>query len=203
MTEDTKATKAEKTLFVSDSNQKGKVGREHDVITATNPKTGEVIAVTTYRLFSDPAKKVEMPAAYAMVFTKDEAFVVTDKDGKRIQPVVVKDINVGRIILDENDIIVQYQELTQEALFARCAINSGSQDIKKNTKKDEMIAFLKTASGRKAQAIGVSKGSETVVSEMPAGQLDNMLDSETQGALANVAATNPVPNPAVNHVLHN
>lgn len=195
----TEETKVAKQYSVSDSNQKGDVAREHEIPTATDPKTGNVVATTKYKLFSDPAKKVSMPVAHAMFFTKDPAFMVIDQDGVRIEPVVVKDVNVGRIILGENDIIVQYQELTQEALYARCAINSGAQAIKKNTKKDVMIAFLKGVSGRKAQAIGVSKGSETAISEMPAAQLDNMLEGDTQGALANVAATNQ----AVNHVLHN
>lgn len=180
MVEEGKVSKV-KTLFVSDSNQQGDKARVHQVPIATHPETKEVLAVHDYSLFSNPTQAVEMPEDHAMFFTKDSAFIVMDHDGNRIEPVVVKDVGVGRIILDENELVAQYEELTQDALYKRCKVVAGSSDISKKTPKKDMITFLKQVSG----AVGVSRGSEAVISEMDG--VENLLDVKPQAALSSSA----------------
>lgn len=175
-----------KTLFVNDSNQKGLDARVHQVPTEIDPATKVVLAVKDVHLFGDPSKKLEMAEDDAMFFTKDPAFVVTDADGKRIQPVVVADPNASKIILGENDIIVQYEELTQEALFKRCKIQAGSGSITKKTPKASMIGFLKETAG----VVGVSRGSEAVISEMEG--VEDLLDMTPQAAVATNSALSQV-----------
>ena len=134
---------------------------------------GEVILTKPYRL--DAEVPTQMEENHAMFFLKDQAFIVRNPKGEHIRPVVKREGGMGGFRLGENEVIAQYDELSKEALFKRCKILVGSDHIKETrTPKEEMIAFLKE---RANPARGRSPGSESVIGEMAAKDLDSLLET--------------------------
>lgn len=132
---------------------------------------GEVILTKPYRL--DAEVPTQMEENHAMFFLKDQAFIVRNPKGEHIKPVVKREGGMGGFRLDENEVIAEYEELSKEALYKRCKVLAGSEGIKETrTPKEEMVAFLKE---RANPARGRSPGSESVIGEMAAGELDSLL----------------------------
>jgi hypothetical protein len=154
--------------FVSDSNAKV-APRTHEIPVKTDAN-GVVLQTASYKLSADIP--TPMPENHARFFLRDKAFMVFAPGGEFIPPIVVKDGGLGSFELGEDEVLAEYSELSKQALYKRCKIIPGSDDIKEKTPIDDMIAFLK--SKRKAQ-VGRGRGSEGVVGAMNAAELDAIL----------------------------
>lgn len=163
-------------LYVRDSNAKPNKVRQHRIITAMHTADdGETVVVDDYQLYNlSSSIKCEMPEAHALQFLKDESFIVTDSNGVRIKPVIKKDTDVGKIVLADDELIAKYDELTQESLYKRCKIIPGTDHIKKNTKKADLVECLMSHEVKRKN-VGQSRGSEDSLPENT-NVADSLLD---------------------------
>ena len=112
---------------------------------------------------------VRMPFDHAMRFRPMDSFIVLDDEGERYEPNPVTPPD-AEIELAEDEVVARYEELTAEALFARAKELPGSDDLKRNSQKTEIIAFL-VESSRSALVAedeagdGEGEGSETMMPE--------------------------------------
>lgn len=146
--------------FVLDTNARPGETRTHDVI--VQMVEGQEPVLKHYKLSSDTPTR--MPMDHARMFLRDKAFVVADSAGNAIRPVLVADRTNPRITLTENQIIVEYEELSRAALMNRAKLLPGSDALGKASTNEQLIAFLKAAN---AAQPGVSRGSEGVIGEDP------------------------------------
>lgn len=164
-------TEQNKQWSVTDSNARTSP-RFHDIPTKIN-EHGEVIMTKSYALSADTP--TNMPEDHARMFLTDSAFIVLNDKGDHITPVIKREGGMGNFKLGENELIAEYDEISKEALFKRCKILAGSDNIKERlTPKEEMITFLK---GHGKNNIGRSRGSEGVIGEMNPAELDSLLDA--------------------------
>lgn len=167
-----KALKEPRIFTVYDLNAKaGGPGRIHEII--TEMRGDEVISTKSYELFSD--RPCEMPEEHALKFLRDKAFVVMDNRGKRVEPVEIKDITSAKMRLEDNEVIAKLEELTREALLKRAKVMPGSEDVKASDTKETLVSFL-VRKAREKFKVGVSRGSENAVAEMPVDELDKLID---------------------------
>lgn len=124
----------EETLFVEDTNCSSRYPeRAHEFIV-----NGDERQIHTFKYL----EKLEMPIGAAMRFTVDEAFRVTDHDGKRFDPAPKLVDRSLPIEVGDDECIAKFEELTQHALLARAVVEPGSDEFHRSTKKDELCAFL-------------------------------------------------------------
>ena len=128
---------------------------------------------TNYELSSQ--KPCEMPLEDAYTFLVDPAFEVRNSKGKVIRPPSTKKVEGGRVMLEDDEVIADLEELTKDAMLKRCKRHEGSDNIKIATSKNDMMEFL-IAHARNRDPAGQGRGSEGTVSEMAAGDLDNLVD---------------------------
>ncbi len=140
----------------------------HDITAIHQARSG-----ANYELSAQ--KSCEMPLEDAYTFLVDPAFEVRDSRGRVIRPPSTKKVEGGRVLLEDNEVIANLEELTKDAMLKRCKRHEGSDDIKIATSKDDMVAFL-TAHAKISAETGQGRGSEGVVSEMSADDLDNLVD---------------------------
>ena len=193
----------QKTLFVKDSNAKPGTVREHEIITHMDYVTDEITGGQVPRILDSRIYKlsrsepVEMSESHAMQFLKDDAFIVTDADGKRLKTVSKKDVDVGNIVLEADEVVAKYDELTREALYARCKIIPGAEEIKAGSRKDAMVSFLIETEERR-KSTGAGRGSEDVISEM--ADVGSLIDMGAGASGVDPASIIKQPNPAASAV---
>ncbi|MCC6775634.1 MAG: hypothetical protein IT537_03200 [Hyphomicrobiales bacterium] len=97
---------------------------------------------------------LELPAAIAHKFLKDEAFVQVDKDGNRIAykrtPKQPDELGAGETLqLTQQETVARYDELSTQALYQRVSAMIGGERFAKQPEgkpqaliRDEMIAFI-------------------------------------------------------------
>lgn len=114
--------------------------RKHDVLNDDG-------SVTTYEFCYGAATK--MPLHHGMKFLVDDAFIVTDEKGHRIDPRPKRaQEQEAALALKPGQVVADLEELTVDALFVRCQMLPGSEGMKKNTKKGDMIEFLLQSNGK-------------------------------------------------------
>jgi len=101
-----------------------------------------------------------------------KAYIITE--GDIITPVSNKKVDGGRVELDEDEVVAKLNELTQDAILKRCKRLSGSESLKKSTKKVDLITFL--IENKPKATYGQGRGSENAPSEMDGAELNNLLD---------------------------
>jgi len=145
---------------VRDLNAPVGVKRVHTIV--TEMRDGEVYSTHNYPLGSD--EPVTMPMEHALKLLHDPAFEVKNAAGERLKPVKKRDPH-DRAELTEDETVAQWDELSQQALYARAKVYAGSEGLKVNTEKVVLIAFLKAAAKRN---VGVSRGSDEAAERIAA-----------------------------------
>lgn len=111
----------------------------------TAARTHEPVAGFFYELTAQ--RKTAMPRKHAVVFLRDSAFRVFNEHGQEQSP--LPDMSAikagkGRVALEEGQTIANYEELTGNALFARCVARPGGYEVDPGD-REAMVEFLKTA----------------------------------------------------------
>lgn len=156
---------------VFDTNQRGEKPRKHDVIVKLY-EDGQP-DIKTYDLYSD--KPCEMPMEHAMRFLVDAAFKVITPAGKRIMPVPKLDLSKPITRLADDEIVVKYDELSNEALYRRVKILPGSEDILGDDRV-ALVAFMVTY---RQKLKGMTEGERTLSTMMAQGTLDGAMDDKS------------------------
>lgn len=150
--------------------------RVHQIITKMGPDGKTPAEIQTVQLRSDQGTEMEMD--HAMQFLKDKAFIVTDAEGNRVEPVPVqKDGGTGSLVLKPNEVIADLNELTTRSLYKRCKVIAGSDKIVEGTEREDMVDFLM----RRAGAQDIAQKTD-VAEAMAAAGVDQM-DSKSLDAL--------------------
>lgn len=170
-------TKVKPQYKVFDSLQRGDTGRPHDVIVKWYPKDSNGFQpepdIQTYRLFSE--KATEMPMEHAMKFLVDPAFRVIAPSGNRIMPVAKTDLSKPITALKDDEVVVNYGELSKDALFRRVKILPGSEEIAENAKHQDLVDFM--VAWRKSLK-GMTSGEVALAEKMSQGGLDGAMTAE-------------------------
>lgn len=140
--------------------------RTHQVVIGKHPD-GEPI-VRAYKLASDVP--CSMPLDHAMKFLVDKAFRVTAADGTLIRPVEKLGDQFANIRLEPDQVIVRLEDLSIAALLKQAKLLPDSQRFGTNSAPDDLIAFI-VAHRKKANAVGISRGSEGIQEDPEAGQI--------------------------------
>lgn len=115
--------------------------RIHDIITEFESDGKTPRKIQPFKLSSETA--TEMESDSAMIFLKDKAFIVTDANGQRIDPMPIdKDGGLGGMKLNPGEVVAALEELTTKALYRRCKIVAASSTITDQSSREDMIAFL-------------------------------------------------------------
>ena len=140
--------------------------RKHEIIVKQYPD-GREPDLKTYGLKSD--SPTEMPVDHAMKFLVDPAFKVERANGERITPPPKYDpslpLSVG---LDQT--IANFDELSKAALYKRCKVLAGSDDININSPVNAMCDFL-IAHRRKQVQGNLSDAEQALLARMQGGEL--------------------------------
>lgn len=99
---------------------------------------------------------LNLPIDIALKFLKDEAFEVVDPDtGSKYDPTPKQPDAAGASFeLGPDEVVAKLDELTREALFIRAKQLPGSDDLKPNSPKEKLVAFMAASSLRKKQPKG-------------------------------------------------
>jgi hypothetical protein len=169
--------KQKPTYRVFDSLQRGTNGRKHDVITKFYPKDANGFQpdpeTQTYTLFSDAP--TEMPMEHAMKFLVDPAFRVISPSGARIMPVARTDLSKPITALKDDEVVVQYGELSKDALFRRVKVLPGSEDIAESAKHQDLVDFM--VAWRKSLK-GMTEGERSLAEKMTQGEMGGAMTAE-------------------------
>lgn len=132
-------------------------------------------------------KPVEMPREIAHKFLKDPAFIATDKDGRRIAykrtPKQPDELGAGEaLILDKNETVARFDELTSQALYQRAtALVGGERFVRTLDSKPavqaraEMIDFIV----KTKEAIAAANKEKAQKQSQPDRAADDDLDDFT------------------------
>lgn len=144
---------------VLDTNARG-TPRHHDVVTRTDAKG---FPAETRRYTLDSQKPAAMVKDHAMTFLRDPAFIVMNAEGKRMTPITRPKTDSGAYTPPPGYTIAAWDELSTDALYARCKIYPQSAAINEASSRAEMGAFLEAMA---RPAVGRSRGSENVIGEL-------------------------------------
>ena len=171
---------------VSDSNAK------------TGPRTHEPVAGFFYQLTAQA--KTQMPRTHAVVFLRDKAFRVWDDHG-RLQASLPEQETLkatkGGIVLREGQTVANYEELTTDAMFARCVARPGGYEVNPDDRA-AMVEFLKTAPmvvemPRDQRVRDMTSDADNSSDRLPEDQVAQMMGA--QDALARAGITGPQRDP--------
>ena len=117
-----------------------------------------------------------VPMEDAYTFLVDPAFEVRDDTGRIIKPPSTKKVEAGRVELDDDEVIANFDELTKQSLLKRCKALEGSEALTINSTKDAMIFFL--VENKPKPQYGVARGSEGAPRDMSG--IENLVDLSSQ-----------------------
>lgn len=106
--------------------------RQHEL---TDPETNKI-----KRFKFNPDNPTPMPRWAAMKFAMISGFEVIDANGTKF--VAPPESEAQTLTLAPDELVARYDELTAEALFARCATYGEACSLKKSASKNDMIGFL-------------------------------------------------------------
>lgn len=135
-------------LYVYDTTAAPQATRIHDVI-AKKDARGQILT-KSYPLSNE--KPCEMPAAHALQFLRDDAFIVCtdpvpeEREESRLRPVKARSENVNVIALTENETIADWSELSDEALVRRAHAFPSADKPNDGASRAELVVFLTEAS---------------------------------------------------------
>ena len=163
-----------------------------DTHAKTAPRTHEPVAGFFYQLTAQA--KTPMQRSHAVVFLRDKAFRVWDDHGRLQAALPDQDTlraTKGGIVLREGQAVANYEELTTEALFARCVARPSGHEVNPDDRA-AMVEFLKTAPmvvelPRDQRARDMTSDAESNPDVMPDNVTAKMMGS--QDALARAGMT--------------
>lgn len=186
-TEQKPALKQPKVLYVWDTTAAPGALRTHEVIAAKNQRTGAVLT-KSYPLSND--KACPMPAAHALQFLRDEAFVVSISDDidrrdiDRVKPVKQRVEQVNVLSLSENETIADWSELSDDALLRRAMVCPVDEKPETSASREDLIAFLTSAS-RKKQQDGDRLAAEGGVEGLAPSEIDKLFGGDRNKGINN------------------
>lgn len=160
--------------LVFDTNARAGQPRNHEIIVRTYPD-GREPDIKSYALSSD--KPTEMPMEHAFKFLVDPAFRVTRQDGQIIAPPPKAATTVVATEIPIDQTIAAYAELTRVALYKRCKMQPGGEDIDEKTSAQDMIDFLIECRRKQARAMQGADDGE-VAAKMASGDLGGAATDE-------------------------
>lgn len=168
------AAVATKMFYVMDSRAPSGVTREHEIIVKKFDDGREPLT-KKYKLGSDEPG-TPMPMEHALKFLSDNSFYVMAPDGKRVTPPPKIEGGTGGYELPLDQTIANWDELAKAALFKRCKVVPGSEDIQPSDPNEKMIAFL--INWRKAQSAGAEGIAQELQERLAGGNMEGMHPSE-------------------------
>lgn len=135
------AGKVSKVYKVYDLNQRGDKPRHHEVITKFHGphQPPETLA---YPLYSAEDKGCPMPEDHAIKFLCDPAFKVIGPNGNRIMPIERPDLSKPAKLLEVDEVVTKYVNLSREYLYKLVKMTAGSENIKPNATAEELAEFM-------------------------------------------------------------
>ncbi len=164
------ASKLRKPYKVYDRNQRGATPRIHEIIVKIF-EDGRDPETKSYMLFSDEDKPCEMPQEHAYKFLTDPAFRVVNPEGVHIPSVKKFDPSAPITALKDDEVIVNYNELSRDALFKRVKLLPGSEVVPENAKVGELADFM--VKWRKSLA-GMTEGDRAMAEAIAKSGLDRV-----------------------------
>lgn len=160
------------------------------------PRTHEAAPGSFYELHA--SKRTAMPRKHAAIFLRDPAFKVYNEFGQVQSPLPDLDTlrqSKGQVTIKEGQTIASFEELTIEALFARCVARPGGYEVDP-ADRTAMVEFLKTAPTvvevpRSERARDVTTDGDP--DQMPDDAVAKMLGAD--GAVARAASAPPQRDP--------
>ncbi len=168
----------EKEVNVFDLNQTGDGPRKHDVVIRSD-RDGRVLETKTYELWR--IKGTVMPIDHGIKFLKDASFKVETMTGIPLTPLRESQTNNNAVKLADDEVVATYTELTEEALYKRCKVMAGSEELDGNSGRDAMIQFMRRRRGMQISE-GRDPGAEALASK---GIGEAMSADETAQLLGN------------------
>lgn len=147
-------------LCVQDTTAKPGVPRIHDI--PVFDENGQVIDNVSVKCEYNSRTKVRKNIG--LQFLKHKTFIVSTfskdpaKDGRVLKPLELHEGGHGGLKLADNEIVANYDELSDEALFRRCHVLPSSESIEEESERADMIAFLKDA---RKKALATTSGIAT------------------------------------------
>lgn len=171
---------------VFDMNHKGgeTLPRVHDVVIRVDrdETDGRITHVETQSYALRRDKPCQMPLEHAFKFLVDPAFVVKGPNGNRIMPVAKHDESKPLSALKDDELVVNIDELSDEALLRRVKVLPGSEGIAANATHAELVIWLKAwKKSLKAAGAGALEFAERLKAagfdDMPPSMLEKLLPS--------------------------
>jgi hypothetical protein len=166
--------------YVLDSLARHDVPRQHEIIIRTYDDGREPDTVT-YQLLSQ-GNGTEMPMEHAMKFLSDKAFIVKNPLGDRIMPPASVEGGLGGMVLEPDQTVAFYNELSRPALFKRCKVLPGGERISVDDSTATMIEFLMAWEEHKKSPTGEDT---ELLAKLTAGGLGGAADKGTLDKMFN------------------
>lgn len=126
------------------------------------------------------AKSVKLPFSQAVKFLKAEGFIVSDDAGTVYKPTAEgKTTDGSKLVLNPDQCIASYDELTMDALAIRANQRPGGERFKKNSKRPEVIAFLSQGGAEAVKASTNAKGAPSPAGADEDVSTDDASEDET------------------------
>jgi hypothetical protein len=108
-------------------------------------KLREHLPVAGFAYKLSASQKTFMPQEHAVVFLRSKSFVVFNEMGERVASMPeasAERAGVTRPVLAPGEVIANLDELTDNALLARCKMRPGGERLKAKTARKKLIEFL-------------------------------------------------------------
>lgn len=159
--------------------------RRHDII-IRQYADGREPDIKTYALGNESDNDgTPMPVDHALKFLSDKAFVVKNQAGDRILPPAKIDGGLGSFQLAPDQVIAFYHELSKPALYKRCKLAPGGENIQGGDSVETMIEFLQKWTARQNAPTGADVEAEIKMNQgelggkVEAGGLDKLFGGDS------------------------
>jgi hypothetical protein len=119
-----------------------------DVLATNGPRTHELLdsrGIVHKYVFPNDRDSIDIPMSMAASLIGNEGFIVQNQEGRELRAVRRETQGANRgVILSFDETVAKYEELTQDALLARC--KKLKLSVNKSTPKPELISVLMEAS---------------------------------------------------------
>lgn len=165
-------------LCVQDTTAKPDAPRIHDV--PVFDENG--VIVQTVSVKCEYNKRTKVAKNIGLQFLKHKTFLVSTMDGRVLKPLELHEGGDGGLKLAENEVVANFDELSEQALYRRCHILPNSDGIEEDSPREDMVDFIKAARKRAAPASVPTSASE-VAARMTGGELGGQMDASSVSKL--------------------
>ncbi len=159
--------------------------------TTATPEGGnrrhEIIINGVKRAYTfEPLVPLDMPDAHARKFVEIDSFHVIDDEGNRLRTLIPITRGFGEqtpkgTLLGSDECIARLDELTFEALLARCGPLAGGERMKRTDTKETLVAFLLSARAAKIQVAVPTKVAAEDIDDADDDELDGIIPRAPEG----------------------